>query len=219
MIKNSLALVCGFLLLASTGHATVTIGIQGDTLKDSSGTALTSTGLFLLVSSTSDATFDSIVAGSSTSIGSSLNGGDDRIVFRGDLQSSFANSGSTAGVLDVNATGLNLSSVSGWSAGDPLSLLWFPTLTTASGTIAVGTQYGRYTNSLAIDGSAAWVTPSDTFSVNLGFYTTDAGFLGAGSNPANAGNASLTVDAVPEPSRSVLGLIGFGMLALRRRRR
>lgn len=218
MIKNSLALVCGILLLASTGHATVTIGIQGDMLKDSSGTALTSTGLFLLVSSTSDAIFDGIVAGSSTSIGSSLNGGDDRIVFRGDLQSSFSNY-SSAGVLDVTASGLNLSSVSGWSAGDPLALLWFPTLTTASGTIADGTKYGIYTNSSAIDGSAAWVTPSDTFSVNVGFYTTDGLNLGPGSNPANAGNASLTVGAAPEPSRSMLGLIGFGMLALRRRRR
>jgi len=217
MIKHSLTLILALLFIASKSQATVTIGIQADELRDSGVTALTSTSLFLLVSSTSDANFDAIIAGASTAIGSSLNGGDDRIVFRGDLQSSFANY-SAAGVLDVTATGLDLSSVSGWSSNDPLALLWFPTLTTASATIDSSTPYGIYTNAAAIDGSAAWVTPSDTSSVNIGFYTTAGLNLGPGTNSASTGSASLTVAGVPEPSRSLLALIGFGVLTLRRRR-
>ena len=188
-------------------------------LRDSSGSTAPTSSLFLLVSSTSNAAFQDIVAGSSTAIGSLLNG-DDRVLFKGDL-SSYGN-----GVMTVNPT-LDLSNplLTGWTSGDPLALLWFPTLTTASGTIAAGTAYGLYTNASAVDGSAAWVTPSNpATNYKLLFYTQggsgdDLSPGATASNAAIAGNASLTVDAAPEPSRSMLGLIGLGMLALRRRRR
>lgn len=208
------------LATATTSNATVTLGIQADELRDAAGNPLGATGLFLLVSSTSDAAFGTLAADSSTAIGSLIAGTDDRVVFRGNLQSSFANYGAN-GVLDVSATGLDLSSATGWSQGDPLALLWFPTLTVGSATIPSGTPYGFYTDAVGIDGSAAWTTPADAGSVNLAFYTAGGANLSTGSNPAAAGNASFTVGGggvVPEPSRTMLGLFGFLGLALRRRR-
>jgi MYXO-CTERM domain-containing protein len=203
---------------AEHSQASISFLVQGDLLKDSGGNAMAQSGLVLFVSSTSDATFSSVAAGSFTAINSSLNGGDDRVVFKTDL-SSFG----TNGVLDLATGDLNLSTVTGWNTGDPLALLWFPTLTTASSTIPEGTQYGFYRNAAAVDNTQAWVTPADPANnYLLGFFTKDGVELSPGPGAANlaaAGNASLTVDAAPEPSRSMLGLIGFGMLALRRRRR
>jgi len=216
-MKASCLTLVLFTLLASitSSKATVTLGLQADELRNDSGTAIGPTSLFLLVSSTTDGIFDSLTADSSTAIGSLIAGTDDRIVFRGDLQSSFANYGGN-GALDVTASGLDLSSVSGWSQGDKLALLWFPTLTTASSTIPAGAKYGLYTDAVGIDGSAIWATPADGGTVNLAFYTSGGATIGSGSNPASAGNASFTV--APEPSRMMLGLFGILGLAFRRRR-
>jgi MYXO-CTERM domain-containing protein len=205
------------LFTAYNSQASISFLVQSDLLKDAGGTAMSQSGLVLFVASTSDATFDSVVAGSSTSIGSSLNGGDDKILFKTNLASYGVN-----GVLDAATGALDLSSVGGWTTGDPLALLWFPTLTNASATIEGNTPYGFYRRSSAVDGTQAWVTPADpTNNYLLGFFTQDGAELspgGAAANLAAAGNASLTVGAIPEPSRSLLGLLGLGVLALRRRR-
>ena len=218
MTRRILLCASMLLLAASPSKATISFLIDGDLLRDSSGTAIGQTSLFLLVSSTTDSIFSSITPDSSTAIGSLLNG-DDKILFRGNLANYGVN-----GVLS-ESTGsltLNTGALTGWTSGDPLALLWFPTLTTGSGTIASGTTYGLYSNASVVDGSDAWITPSDpTTNHKLLFYTQAGSELspGAGaSNSASVGNASLTVGAVPEPSRSLLGLIGFGVLALRRRR-
>lgn len=212
-------LLCASLLflVISPASATIAFLIDGDTLKDSTGGALGQSSLFMLVSSTTNGTFDAITEGSFTAVGSLLNA-DDRILFRGDL----LGSPNVNGVLQVGTGALTLNTglLTNWTVGDPLALLWFPTLTAGSNTIPAGTKYGLYTNASAVDGSDPWITPADgTTDHSLLFYTTDGVNLGPGTNPAAAGNASLTVDAVPEPSRSMLGLLGFGMLALRRRRR
>jgi hypothetical protein len=219
MIKRTLLAVTVFLGFSFSANASVSFSIDGDLLKDSSGFAIGQNSLFLLVSSLNSANFDAIVAGSSTSVGSLLNT-DDRIIARGNLSAFGEN-----GVLNTTVLGTILDSTAGgsnagWNPGDPLALLWFPTLTSASGTIGTGTTYGLYTNALAVDGSDPWITPADGVSNHrLYFYNQSGGSLVTGSNSAASGNASLTVVAVPEPSRSLLGLIGFCMVALRRRRR
>jgi len=179
---------------------------------------MSQSGLVLFVSSTADSTFDSILAGSSTTVGSTLNGSDDKIIFRTDLSSYGAN-----GVLDLTTGALDLSTISGWNTGDPLALMWFPTLTTASSTITAGTEYGFYRNSTAVDSTQAWVTPADpTSNYLLGFFTKDGSELSPGasaSNVASVGNASLTVGGVvPEPGRFMLGMLGMLGLVMRRRR-
>lgn len=204
----------------TSSHASISFLIDADLLKNSSGTAISQSSLFLLVASTTNSTFEAISADSSTAVGSLLNG-DDRILFRGDLLGSPV----VDGVLQVATGGLTLNSapLTDWTVGDPLALIWFPTLTSGSGTIAAGTTYGRYTNASSVDGSDAWITPSDpTTDHALLFYTQDGSELspGAGaSNAASVGNASLTVaGAVPEPGRFMLGLLGMMGLVIRRRR-
>jgi len=211
-------LLCASLLLlaVSPSNATISFLIDGDLLKDSGGAAINQSSLFMLVSSTSDGTFAPINADSSTAVGSLLST-DDRVLFRGDL----LGSPNANGVLGT-ATGaltLNSGALTNWTVGDPLALLWFPTLTVGSTTIPTGTTYGLYTHATGLDGSDTWITPADgTTDHGLLFYTTDGGVLSSGSNLASVGNASLTVGAVPEPSRALLGLIGLGVVALRRRR-
>ncbi len=220
MIRRILLCASLLHLAISPSNATISFLIDGDLLKDSTGGSLVQSSLFMLVSSTSDGTFDTITEGSFTATGSLLNA-DDRVLFRGDL----LGNPNVNGVLQVATGGLsyNAGSLTNWTIGDPLALLWFPTLTAGSNTIPAGTPYGLYTNASAVDGSDAWITPADgTTDHYLLFYTKDGVRLSPGSGAANlasAGNASLTVGAIPEPSRSLLGLIGFGALTLRRRRR
>ena len=221
MIRR-IVLGASFLLLSvSASRATISFLIDGDQLRDSAGNAIGQSSLFVLVSSTTDLTFGAITEDSSTAVGSLLNG-DDKILFRGDLATFGTGSN---GVVSAATGGLTLDSglLSGWTSGDPLALLWFPTLTTASGTIASGTTYGLYTNGTPVDGSDAWITPTDpTTDHALLFYTQAGSDLspGAGaSNLSSAGNASLTVAGIPEPSRALLGMIGLTALGLRRRRR
>jgi hypothetical protein len=219
MINRSLLAATVILGFSLSANASVSFQIDGDLLKDSSGVAIPQNSLFLLVSSVNSANFDAIVAGSSTSVGSLLNT-DDRIIARGDLSAFGEN-----GVLNTSVLGTILDSTTaganaGWNPGDPLALLWFPTLTTASGTIATGTTYGLYTNAVAVDGSDPWITPADGVSNHrLYFYNQSGGSLKTGTNSAASGNASLTVGAVPEPNRAVLGMLGLIGLALRRRGR
>jgi hypothetical protein len=218
MIRRSLIITATVFGLSLTANATVSFLIDGDLLKNSSGVAIPQNSLYLLVSSLNSSDFSAITDGSSTAVGSLLNS-DDRIIARGNLTAFGEN-----GVLNTSVTGLTLDSTvgganAGWNPGDPLALLWFPTLTTASATIGANTTYGLYSNLAAIDGSSSWVTPADaTSNYKLFFYNQSGVSLFTGSNSAASGNASLTVVGVPEPSRSLLGLIGLGVMALRRRR-
>lgn len=218
MKRQIFSYITALLLAASSSEATISFILEADLLRNSTGAAAPDSSLFLLVSSTTNSTFDALSEGSLTSIGSLLNG-DDRILFKGDL-SSYGN-----GIMTVNPT-LDLANplLSGWTQNDPLALLWFPTLTTGSSSIPAGTTYGLYTKALSSDGSDPWITPADGVTNHkLLFYTQGGSGLdlspGAGAtNLASVGNASLTVGAIPEPSRSLLGLLGLGVLALRRRR-
>lgn len=217
MNARHLLLYALLFMSAAKSHATISFLIQADKLKDASGTAMSQSGLVLFVSSTSDSTFGSIVAGSSTALNTAIDGADDRILYKTDLSSYGVN-----GVLDASTGGLSLASVTNWTSGDQLALLWFPELNISSTTIPNGTPYGFYRNSSAVDGTQAWVTPADpTSNYLLGFFTQDGVELspgGGAANLASAGNASLTVGAVPEPSRCLLGMIGLCALVIRRRR-
>ncbi|WP_009965535.1 PEP-CTERM sorting domain-containing protein [Verrucomicrobium spinosum] len=198
-------------------NATITFLMQADLLKDSNGVAMSQDGVFMLVASTADATFQPILAGTSTAVGSTF-GLDDRILFVGDLGSFGVD-----GVLDATIA-IDSTLFAGLTTNDPLALYWFPTLTTGDTSIGEGTTYGFYTNAVAVDGSSAWLTPADpTSNYSLGFFTKDGSELSPGigaSNLASAGNAANTVSAVPEPSVSVLAMAGamFAVFGRRRRR-
>ena len=228
MIKK-LALAATIALgITAQSIATISISLQADLLTDNLGNAAPLSTLYMLVGSTGDSDFSFINGGggvinggTSTAIGSLLSPSgdstpDDFVLFRGNLTAA-----GTSGVLDALITGLNFASIPGWDAGDPLALIWFPSLTTSSTTIPNGTRYGIYTRntSVPLEGSAAWITPANgTSNYPLGFFTQNGETFSPGPtavNSAAAGRSSIT--AVPEPS--TLGMAALGVIGLMSRRR
>jgi len=199
------------LILAALGFitwtchaATITIQVDADLLKDSSGNAMPTNGLVVLVASTTDSTFNPPTAGSFVS-------GDDIVLAKFDLRSSGAN-----GVLIDVASSLTLTG--NWTPGDPLAIYWFPTLTTNSTAPTAGIAYGFYTTTTPLDGSDAWTTPTAPANIDLRFITTDSDTVNghlAGLNPPSAGLASNVVGSgnLTAPTLGV-SLLGGGSVGI-----
>lgn len=101
-----------------------------------------------------------------------------------------------------------LSPSGSWGTGDLLYLAWFPTYTIATTSLFAGAPYGLV---------ALGATPSDGYTVNFEYLSTDAsGLFGPGTMPATTAN--LQIQAVPEPS-CLLALAGLGLVGWMRRRR
>jgi hypothetical protein len=195
----------------------VTLNLDAELLKTSDGSAMPSSGLVILVTSTLDSSFGGPTAGSFVS-------GDDSIIKKWDLTAGGGGGGFGNGIF-AGSTGPGatpLSSIANWTAGDPLQMYWFPTLTLASSSPGAGTSYGQYRDGATVspgaDGSDLWVTDPTQLQTNLRFYTSDATFLkpGPGSNSAATGNASSTT--VPEPSEyaMVFGMFCFAGALVKR---
>ncbi|MGZ5567521.1 MAG: hypothetical protein ACXWKG_10935 [Limisphaerales bacterium] len=186
-------LILAVLALASwTSHA-LTIQVDADLLKDSSGNAMPTNGLVILVASTTDTNFNGPTAGAFTT-------GDDIVVAKFNL----ASSGAPGVLIDVAAS---LSFSGNWNPGDPLAIYWFPTLTTNSTAPTAGIPYGMYTTTNRLDGSDYWLTPQSSANIDLRFITTDSDSVNGhltGSNPASAGLASFVVGgSAPAPSLGI----------------
>jgi len=208
-----------FLFASSQAWAAVSFDIQAEVLKNSGGSPIPTSGLVLLVASTTNASFGDVAVNASLALGSLLDGagGDDVLLKSWNL----SNSGKAGAFADITGS-LDFSSYSGWGAGDPLALYWFPTLTMSSLTAPLGTSYGKFTTSTPLDGSGAWVTPADlTSDYPLYLFTTEASTFPAtppGSNAPSSATASNTIAAVPEPSRVLFLTFGAIGLLMRRRR-
>ncbi len=199
-------------------HAAYTFNISAAGLYDENGNAASKDGLVLLVADTSADGFATLSESTPMTLNSFINGpsNDDLILARWQLG---ASSGSP-GLFSDTAT--NLSLTGNWNAGDPLALMWFPSLTTSSTAAGAGVRYGMYSNlasagDSSLNGGDRWVTQGDgTYSLN---FFTDS--FGGSPRPDSAAYATLTVSgtgAVPEPSRVLLLGVGLGTMLFRRRR-
>ncbi len=219
MKKLLLALFACNALVSAASAYNVSFDIEADLLKNSTangGGAMPTTGICLLVASTTDASFvTTLNAGQSLAVGSFLNGGDDQILFKMDLSTN-----GTPGVFGENPTINTANFSANLDGNDPLILYWFPTLTTASNTIpATAVPYGQFRTTTTQDGGQSWVMPAATTNnYRLYFKTTD-GAIFPGTHDAAESLANLST-AVPEPSTyAVVMLAGLGGVLLRRRLR
>jgi hypothetical protein len=210
------------LVLGSAGsrlRATITFDFQVDLIQTTLvGTPVPANGLVLLVADTSHNGFGAFGvtslgggngAGDATSLALFTSAGsDDLIVWRGDL------SVQGPGVLtDTPSFTLGTYAGATWNAGDPLALVWFPTLTLNSVATTPGVAYGLFSSATPLSGSA-WVTPADGSSIYaLIEITMNGATLGPGPSPNSELVASQSVSAIPEPS-SVAMLAGVGALVV-----
>jgi hypothetical protein len=204
------AIILAGIMVSGACAQTVQFILQADLLKTSTGSALPTDRLLLLVADTAGDGFGSLTDGSTLALNDFF-AGDDRIIWRDDL--SFD---AIPGVYQKSTGTLTLNG--GWNAGDAVALIWFETLTLATSELTTGDRYGLYTHATGLDGSNAWTTPPSG-SPELRFYTSDSStlFLG-GSNAAILGRTNDIV-VVPEPSTyALLGAGLVGMWAFRRRK-
>jgi len=206
------------LMAYQAANAAVVINVTAADLQStagSPGTAIPAGALAILVADTTGvAAPTTLSSNSALSVGSTLtltSAGDTyQILF---AWNSSLGSGSPGALSDTTG------SIPGTTAGNPVFLMWFPTLTLASTTSGAGTHYGEYggaqaTGDLAGNGSDPWVMPSPGATVNMNVLTSD----NSGVTPY-ASLQSPNVTPVPEPSSIALVLIGlFGAVGLVRRR-
>jgi MYXO-CTERM domain-containing protein len=217
-LNSKFTVFAAVIAMACTAKATVTFNINADLLQTATaGTAAPTSGLVMLVANTSTTgSFGStsVQAGAPLGVGANIMTND--VILK---EWSIGGSSGTAGAF-YDTTGALSTSL---TTGNPLALLWFPTLTTSSSTATASAPYGIYTgpgNNGTGDTSAAWSVPAAGSTVTLDMYTSNAAFGPYNSPLANsAGVASLTVSGAPEPSRAILAALGMGALLLRRRRR
>lgn len=197
MLRSLLLLAAASLPV--TSFATVAFDIGAQRLDNATGTPMPANGLVLLVA---DRDRDGFLAPSTTW----FTEGDDLLVNA--WPNAVENTPFAFGP-GIFLGGASTELGSGLDAGDPVKLIWFPTLTTTNSAPTFGTPFGAYTN-------ATWVVPSDGFSANLSFQTFDQG----GSDPLVTGDATLTV--VPEPSAyaaiAALGCMSWAMIRRRAHR-
>jgi hypothetical protein len=199
--------------LFTSAHATITLSFQAqELLQGGVGSNPAAAGsLVLLVADTTGAGFDALDSGPIT-VGSLIDqAGNDLVVGQFSL--------SAASIFTQNEPTLNASqafTLSGnWTAGDPLAIYWIPTLTTASTTVGSGVAYGEYTDITGLNGSAAWITPSNGSTYGPMLFST-SGVFGTGNVAASTGYASHFTSSqvtVPEPALGALLAGGLGLLA------
>lgn len=202
---RQLRLLVAALFLTVAWHAqALSISLDSSTLKDANGNPMPTTGLVVLVASTSDGTFNAPTPLNFAS-------GDDIVIAKWDL-SGFG----TPGVLSAFT---NTTTVV--TASNPLMLYWYPTLDINATAPGQNTPYGQYTDPVGVDGSAPWFGDSPSATITLRFWTADANTMfdsPSTNNPASAGNATnvtpIAIAILSQPASTVQSLGGTAIFSV-----
>ena len=189
--------LCALLAPAiASAQGTVTIDLTASSLEYSSGAALPTGNLVLLIADTTGSGFGPLLPGSSLSDGSLLNG-NDQIIGATTIQ---AIEGDPPGTAMASFTGIPLgtSPYTNLAPGDSLAVVWFSDLTSSSTVLTAGEVYGLFTTTSPADGSDPWLVPAASGDIDVIFETQAVG----GSNPDSDALAMYT--AIPEPATSSL---------------
>lgn len=225
-IKHSFLLLAG-IFVAHTAQATVTLQVTVGDLRNSSGNIVPNNTTMVMVSDTNGfsnlATLGQELSGVNLTAGTTFGDGLRilQVVGASDLNSGDFGYSATLSGLDLAANGLTGAA---GTAGTDFAILWFPGLTgTGAQTLTDGQSFGFY-RSDTID-SASWggSIPSDAISFNMpsdpGTYSLAATDTNLGGGIATSNFNATGVVGVPEPSRSMLALLGLSSLVVRRRRK
>jgi hypothetical protein len=216
--RKLLALSLALAVAVVPARATITLQLEAyQILQGGSSSASAQDGsMVLLVADTTGGGFGALQAGN-IAVGSTINSGHNDLV----VDQLTITSPIFTGLQPALYASPLLTLFGSWDAGDPLAIYWIPSLTTGDSNVGTSVAYGKYTDATGIDGSAAWITPTNGGTGQPMYFTTQAPILGLISQPASVGYSSLsTVAAIPEPSD--FGLLGgasvLGLAFLRRRK-
>ena len=198
MIKKISALTLATSVLVAPAIAKVSFSLDVEALSNAGGTALSTTGLLVLVVDTGGDGFAGPTAGN-------LASGNDKVVQSWDLAE--AGPGETAITL-LTEGGVTWDAE--WSEGDPLALYWFPNLSSSSMSPAADEAYGVFTDSAGIGSGDDWQMPADgTFLHSLKLFTETATKLViAGDFPASWGTAAFAVMNPPGSAVAPTSVVG-----------
>lgn len=209
-----------FIFTAVAADASVSFNVEVELFNTTAGAGnpAPTTTLWALIADTTGDGFGFLSDSDPLTVGSLLNT-DDKILHRGDLSLNGTDGflfNDPTGALTLDSTTANTTAGT-WAPGDPLAVLWFPSLTLAD-TAYDASSYGILT--FGTDGSSAFTTPSDSTSLYLLRYIGSDTNLGGPNTSAITGSAGsgTPTQAVPEPTTLLLfGLAGLVGVVFRRR--
>lgn len=182
-------------LLATTAQSKVSFDLQIDAITEADGTtAISDSGLLVLVVDTGENGFDLPTVGSLVS-------GDDEVVTYWDLDDySFT----STDIRLVTEGGVNYGA--NWTADDSLALFWFPTLSSANMIPAADTVYGVFADAASLASGDAWSMPADgTLKHSLKLFTAAATKLvKLGDQPSSVGKTAYAVNTPPSKDMPVI---------------
>ncbi|MEM9158621.1 MAG: hypothetical protein AAGB46_06190, partial [Verrucomicrobiota bacterium] len=199
-MKKLIATIFAASALAFSSHASVNFSLDVELIKDGGGTALSNSGLLVLVVDADDNGIDLPSDGSY---------GED-VIASWDLSS--VGPGETAITLFTKG-GVEIDP--DWNVDEQLALVWFPEL--SGGELPSATEpYGIFSDEQGVVSGDPWLMPADGTRLHkLKFFSSDATTLSKiGDLPGNAGLASFSVDNPPSviasPSISIVANSGSG---------